>query len=185
MALGATVFKADLQISDMDRHYYHTHALTIAQHPSETAERLMIRLLAFALHAHERLNFGRGLSAQDEPDLARQDLTGAIELWIDVGLPDETRIRKACGRAADVVVMTYSGRHSATWWDKHSAALMRLRNLRVINVPAASSLALAALASRTMQLQCLIHDGVVQMVLGERTVSIEVTTLKTTTNSLR
>ncbi len=178
MALGATIFKVELQISDMDRHYYHTHALTLAQHPSETAERLMIRVLAFALHAHERLSFGRGLSTQDEPDLSRQDLTGAIELWIDVGHPDESRLRKACGRAAEVVVMTYSGRQSETWWEKNAPLLLRLRNLRVINVPAASSLALAALASRTLQLQCLIQDGEVQMMLGERSVSLAVSTLK-------
>ncbi len=178
MALGATIFKAELQISDMDRHYYHTHALTIAQHPSETTERLMIRVLAFALHAHERLSFGRGLSAQDEPDLSRQDLTGAIELWIDVGQPEEARLRKACGRAAEVVVITYSARHSETWWERNSTALSRLRNLSVINIPAANSLALAALASRTMQLQCLIQDGEVQMMLGDRCVSITVSTLK-------
>jgi uncharacterized protein YaeQ len=178
MALGATIFKVELQISDMDRHYYHTHALTIAQHPSETAERLMIRVLAFALYAHERLCFGRGLSAQDEPDLARQDLTGAIELWLDVGHPEEARLRKACGRAAEVVVMNYSGRHSETWWEKNSTALSRLRNLSVISIPVASSLALAALATRTMQLQCLIQDGEVQMMLGDRCVSVAVSTLK-------
>ena len=92
MALKATIFKAELQIADMDRNYYHDHALTIARHPSETDERMMVRVLAYALHAHEALSFGKGLSTDDEPDLWQKDLTGAIELWIDVGQPDEKRI---------------------------------------------------------------------------------------------
>lgn len=103
------MFKADLQVSDMDRHYFQAHALTLAQHPSETDERLMVRLLAFALHADEALAFGRGLSS-DEPDLWRKDLTGQIELWIEVGQPDEQYLRRACGRAREVIVYSYSGR---------------------------------------------------------------------------
>jgi uncharacterized protein YaeQ len=99
MALKSTIFKAELSVADMDRNYYGDHALTIARHPSETDERMMVRVLAFALHAHERLEFGRGLSTDDEPDLWQRDLTGAIERWIDVGLPDEQDLRKACGRA--------------------------------------------------------------------------------------
>lgn len=110
MALKATIFKADLQIADMDRGYYGGHALTLARHPSETDERMMVRLLAFALFAGERLAFGRGLSAEDEPALWQKDLTGAVELWIEVGLPDERDIRKACGRADRVVVLCYGGR---------------------------------------------------------------------------
>ena len=89
MALKATIFKADLQIADMDRNHYGNHALTLARHPSETDERMMVRLLAFAIHADEQLSFGKGLSTEDEPDLWQKDLTGAIERWIDVGLPDE------------------------------------------------------------------------------------------------
>ena len=92
MALKSTVYKADLHIADMDRQYYQQHSLTLARHPSETEERLMVRLLAFVLHAAERLEFGQGLSTDDEPDLWLKDLTGAIELWIDVGLPDEGRL---------------------------------------------------------------------------------------------
>src|SRR5476651_2124506 len=99
MALKATIFKADLQIADMDRGYYRDHALTLARHPSETDERMMVRLLAFALNADENLAFGKGLSAEDEPALWLRDLTGAIGLWIEVGLPDEKAVRKACGRA--------------------------------------------------------------------------------------
>src|SRR5258708_30643507 len=106
MALKSTIFKAELTVSDLDRHHFATHALTIARHPSETDERMMVRLLAFALNADDALEFGRGLSSEDEADLVRRDLTGAIDAWIDVGLPDERRVRKASGRAARVVVYT-------------------------------------------------------------------------------
>ena len=110
MASNATIFKATMQISDMDRHYYEDHALTLARHPSETDERMMVRLLAFALHAHENLSFGRGLSSEEEPALWQKDLTGAIDLWIEVGQPDEKTIRQACGRAKQVCIYIYGGR---------------------------------------------------------------------------
>jgi uncharacterized protein YaeQ len=118
MALKATIFKAELSVADIDRGVYGDHTLTIARHPSETDERMMVRLLAFALHADERLEFGRGLSAEDEPDLVRRDLTGTLEQWIDVGLPDEREVRKACGRAREVIVYAYGGRAVPLWWDK-------------------------------------------------------------------
>lgn len=177
MALKATIFKADLQISDMDRHYYADHALTIARHPSETDERMMIRLLAFALNAHEALIFGKGLSTEDEPDLWQKDLTGAIDLWIDVGQPDEKRILKACGRSSRVLVYSYSST-SNIWWNQIASKVDRAKNLSVLNVPAESSLALAKLAQRTMQLQCTIQEGQIWMSGGEDTVQLELNTLK-------
>ena len=118
----------------MDRGYYADHALTIARHPSETDERMMLRVLAFALHAGEGLTFGKGLSTDDEPDLWQRDLTGGIRLWIDVGQPDEKLVRRACGRADEVVVYTY-GRGADLWWGRSRAALERTRNLRVMSVP--------------------------------------------------
>jgi uncharacterized protein YaeQ len=105
MALKSTIFKVELSVADIDRGYYRDHSLTLARHPSETDERMMVRLLAFALHADPALEFGRGLSAEDEPDLVRRDLTGASEQWIEVGLPDEPEVRKACGRSRAVSVM--------------------------------------------------------------------------------
>src|SRR6056297_2009370 len=109
MALKATIFKAALNIADMDRHYYGDHQLTLAQHPSETAERLMVRLLAFALNASETLTFTKGISTDDEPDLWQKSLSDDIELWIELGLPNESRLRKACGRAQRVIVYAYGG----------------------------------------------------------------------------
>lgn len=172
MALKATVHKAELQVSDMDRHYYATHALTLAQHPSETDLRLMVRLLAFAMFAHERLEFGRGLSTDDEPDLWRRALTGEIEQWIELGQPDESRIRKACGRARQVVVVGYGGRAFALWWEKNAAALARHANLSVLAVPAESAAELGALLERGMRLQCLVQDGELQVIADDATVAV-------------
>jgi uncharacterized protein YaeQ len=178
MALKATIFKAELQIADMDRNYYHEHALTVARHPSETDERMMVRLLAFALHASEMLSFGKGLSTDDEPDLWQRDLTGAIELWIDVGQPDEKRIRRACGRARQVYVYSYGGHGAAIWWDQIASKLDRSKNLTVVSVPAAASQALGKLARRNMQLNCTIQDRQVWLADAQDRVQVDLTTAK-------
>jgi uncharacterized protein YaeQ len=162
MALNATTYRIELSISDMDRGYYATHTLTLARHPSETDERLMVRLLVFALRADERLLFGKGISSDDEPDLWRKDMTGDILEWIELGQPDEQRMRRACGRARQVVVVNYSGRGADIWWDKNKVAFARLKNLTVIDIAAPAVDALAALATRNMRLQCLIQDHQVQ-----------------------
>lgn len=161
MALSATIRKVELQISDLDRNHYASHSLTLAQHPSETDERLVARVLAFVLYADERLAFGRGLSTEDEPDLWRRDYSGQIEQWIELGQPDESRLRKAAGRAREVVVVGYSGRAFELWWDKNAAGLARLDNLTVLDVSAGAE-QLAALLERNMDLQCLVQDGQVQ-----------------------
>lgn len=171
MALPSTVYKAQLQVADMDRHYYADHALTVACHPSETLERMMVRVLAFALHADDMLAFGRGLSAEDEPDLLRADLTGAISLWIDVGLPDEKALRKACGRADQVVLYAY-GRAADVWWDTNRKGLLRLSNLTVIRLDPAVTKALGDMAERTMQLQCNIQDDEVWFGNGQQNVDV-------------
>lgn len=172
MALKATIFKAGLQIADMDRNYYRDHALTIARHPSETDERMMMRVLAYALHAGDALSFGKGLSTDDEPDLWQKDLTGAIELWIDVGQPDEKRLRRACGRARAVVVYSYGGQGAAIWWGQNASKLERIGNLTVVSVTAAASQALAKLARRNMQLNCTIQDE--QVWLGDTAERVQV-----------
>ena len=170
MALKSTIFKVELQIADLDRNYYQNHTLTVARHPSETDERMMVRVLAFAMHADAALVFGKGLSSEDEPDLWRKDLTGAIELWIDVGLPDEKRVRRACGRSQQVVVLTYGGRVADMWWQQNQAALQRQDKLTVINLSTEDSRALAALAERGMQLQCTLQEAELWLIVdGENT----------------
>ncbi len=173
MALKSTVVKAELQISDMDRHYYATHNLTVAQHPSETDARLMVRLLAFAMYADERLEFGRGLSQDDEPDLWRKELTGEILLWIDLGQPDEARIRKACGRSRQVVLFTYGGRSSDIWWEKNAVSLARSRNLTVIDIPIEVVEQLTVMMVRGMRLNVMIQDGELQVLGGDVTIDIK------------
>ena len=178
MAIKATIFKTNLQIADMERHYYQDHALILARHPSETDERMMVRMLAFALHAHEYLEFGQGMTADDEADLWQKDLTGAIELWIDVGIPDEKLIRKACGRANQVIVYCYGGRIAEMWYAQNSSQLARQKNLTVINLPQESTRAMAALAQRSMQLQVTIQDGQVWLSDGKESVMVERVVLK-------
>ena len=178
MAIKATIFKANLQIADMERHYYQDHALTLARHPSETDERMMVRLLAFALHAHEYMEFGQGMTNDDEADLWQKDLTGSIELWIDVGIPDEKLIRKACGRANEVVVYCYGGRVADMWFAQNSAQFERQKNLAIINLPVATTQALAKLAQRKMDLQCTIQDGQVWLGDGAASVQVERVVLK-------
>jgi len=176
MALKSTIFKVELQIADMDRNYYADHPLTIARHPSETDERMMVRVLAFALHAGPDLEFGKGLSTDDEPDLWQRDLTGAIALWIDVGQPDEKLVRRACGRADEVIIYTY-GRGAELWWARGSTAVGRAPNLRVVNVPMMACQDLAKLAQRTMELQCTIQEGHVWLGNRDRTVEVALTIL--------
>ena len=178
MASNATIFKAIVQISDMDRQYYEDHVLTLARHPSETDERMMVRLLAFVLHAHEALSFGRGLSTEEEPALWQKDLTDAIDLWIEVGQPDEKAVRRACGRAKQVYIYTYGGRGADQWWGKNLAALERLNNLAVMNLPLDGLRALATLAQPSMQLQCTIQEGQIWIADGENTAHIALTLLK-------
>lgn len=178
MAPNATIFKAVLHIADVDRHYYEDHSITLARHPSETDERMMVRLLAFARHAHEALSFGRGLSTEDEAALWQKDDTGLIELWIEVGLPDEKAIRQACGRARQVYVYTYGGRPADQWWKQNVVALDRLNNLTVVNLSLEGSRALVSLAQRSMDLHCTIQDGQVLIGDGANAAQLELSTWK-------
>ena len=159
MALKATIYKVDLSLADMDRNHYADYTLTLARHPSENDQRMMVRLLAFMCYADEALAFGKGLSTDEEPDLCRRDLTGAIDLWIVVGQPDERWLRKASGRSARVVVFNYGGRVAQIWWEQNAATLTRLPNLTVWRLAPDDTQALAAIAERSLNLQCLIQDG--------------------------
>ncbi len=177
MAPRATVYKAQLQIADMDRHYYADHPLTIACHPSETEERLMVRVLAFALNASEYLTFGKGLSDDDEPDLWAKDLTGIIELWIELGQPEEKAILRACGRSAKVIVYAHVA-NAAAWWAGVEGKLSRAKNLAVYAIAPESKAALGALAARSMDLQCTVQDGDVWIRTSTESVQVALTTLR-------
>lgn len=181
MALKSTVFKANLQIADIDHGYYADHALTLARHPSETDERMMIRLVALALQAHRlqtelggdgTLAFGAGLSNPDEPDVWLRDYTGQTRLWVEVGQPEDKPLAKACNRADAVVVYAFA--HAAeVWWRGIENKLTRLDKLQVWRVPTEASQALAALAERSMQLQATIQEGVLMLGNGRQQVDVE------------
>lgn len=181
MALKSTVFKAELQVADMDRGHYGSHALTLARHPSENDERLMMRLLAYALHAggegEEALAFANGMTEMDEPDLWRRNLGGEIELWIDVGQPDEKWLRKASHRTREQWLYVY-GRQGDLWWTQHAGVLAKLPRLAVRQIAAEATAALASLAQRTMRLQCTVQDGLVWVSDGDQTVEVAPLLLK-------
>jgi uncharacterized protein YaeQ len=173
MALKAAIHKAEVTISDMDRGYYHTHLLTLAQHPSETLERLMLRLVVFVLHAHAQLAFTRGLSAADEPELWQKNDTGDIALWIELGEPDARRLRQASGRASQVWLYSY-GRGSDVWWQTMKNKVSRLKNLRVLRIASPTLAELAKLHGRNMQLQAIIQDSQLWLSCGDACVLVEV-----------
>lgn len=177
MALKSTIYKAQLQISDMDRQVYGEHNLTLALHPSETEERLLVRLLAFALRvpANDQrgtLQFARGLSDSDEPDLWQRDYTDQVVQWIEVGQPDERRIGKACARSEQVMVLAYST-STPTWWAGLQTRVTRWRQLEVWKLEPDQSQALAGLAQRSMQWQVTIQDGQIWVSSGSETVEIQ------------
>jgi uncharacterized protein YaeQ len=178
MALKATIYKAELNVSDMDRNHYQTYNLTIAQHPSETTERMMVRLAAFALNAGEQLEFTKGLSTDDEPDLWAHSLSDEIDLWIELGQPDEKRIRKACNRAKRVIIYGYHGRAAQLWWQQIENSCRRFNNLQVVDFDAAAIEQLQQLTSRTMRLQASIQDGMLWLGDSSQTIEIDMTVLQ-------
>lgn len=172
MALPSTIFKADLSISDLDRQYYADHQLTLARHPSETDERMMVRLLAFILYADERLVFSKGLCADDEPALWQKSFSGDIELWVDVGLPDEKRVRKACQKSEQTVLLLYGGRSAELWWERNVTKVSRFDNLTVYEVSEQDSNSLLQIVKRSMKLQCTLQDGVVWITGQDGSISV-------------
>jgi len=172
MATNSTIYKADIQITDMDRNYYQDHQLTLARHPSETDARMMVRLLAFALNASDSLQFSRGISTDNEPDLWQKSLSDEIELWIDLGQPDEKRIRKACGRSARVMIYTYQERSAAAWWEQQKNKLHRFDNLCIIHLAEPEVAELGTMAMRNMRLQCTVQDAQLWFSNGEHAMEI-------------
>ena len=167
MALKATIFKAVVNVSDLDRGVYLDQTLTLARHPSETDERMMVRLLAWVLNADPLLEFTKGLCADDEPELWQKELHGEIAHWIEVGLPDEKRLKKACNRSARVSLYVYGARAAQVWWQQNSTQLAKLSNLAVYFCPDELSQTLAAQATRSMSWQATISDGTVWLSSGE------------------
>jgi len=178
MAIKSTVYKLQLQIADMDRGYYNTHALTLACHPSETAQRMLHRVITFGLKATESLEFCKGISSDEEPDLWQKSLSDEIELWIDLGQPEEKRIRKACGRSKEVALFPYQPGSAKIWWEQNKSKFERFKNLSVILLTEAEKDQLPLLISRTMDLQMTVQDGQVWLTNGEHNICVDTDTLK-------
>ncbi|MFZ3582478.1 YaeQ family protein [Loktanella sp. DJP18] len=183
MAQKATIYKVELSVSDMDRHYYETHKLTLAKHPSETDERLMVRIVAFALNAHEHLEMTKGLSTDDEPDIWQKSLSGALDVWVALGLPSEKVVRQSCGKAGKVIVYAYGGRTAEVWWDKIRNSTTRFDNLQVVSFSEAETGKLAELASRAMKLQVNVQDGQVMVSVGDHIAYVTPIAWKTAADS--
>ena len=186
MALKSTIFKANLAVADIDHNYYADHALTLARHPSENDERMMVRIIALALNAYKLqsvcdgdgvLGFGAGLSNTDDPDVSLRDFTGRTRVWIEVGQPEEKPLMKACGKADEVLLYCFS--HAAgIWWKGIENKLVRLQNLAVWRIPSETSQAVAALAQRSMQLQATIQENALMLGDGKTSIDIELQRLK-------
>ncbi|MFP1722220.1 YaeQ family protein [Lonsdalea quercina] len=161
MALKATVYKAAVNIADMDRHFFHDAALTIAQHPSETDQRMMLRLLAWICHADETLRFTKGLCADNEPEIWRHSDDQQIELWIELGLPDEKRLKKACSLSREVVLYAYNERAARVWWQTMADKTAQLSNLTVHFLDDKQLMQLTTLVRRNMSLQATLQEGTI------------------------
>ncbi len=177
MALNAIIHKAEIHIADMNRHYYENHNLTLAQHPSETDRRLMLRLLAFSLHASKDLQFTKGLSTDDEPDLWIKNFSDEIDLWIDLGQPSEKRIRKACNRSKQVVIYSYGDNALDTWFKQVQNKLQRFNNLHIFHINDESAGYIEALMARSMNLQCNIQDNDISISNDKNAIDISVNQL--------
>lgn len=177
MALKSTIFKATIHLSDMDRDYYDTLNLTVAQHPSETDLRLMTRFLAYILNAHEQLAFGKGLSDEDEAALWQINYSEEIELWIELGQPDEKRIKKACNKSQHTILYGYSSPFDV-WWKQNQSKLSQYKTLTVERFNYETVNQLATFLSRTMEIQASIQDGQLWLTLGDESLLIEKETLQ-------
>lgn len=179
MAQKATIYKVELSVSDMDRHYYETHKLTIAKHPSETDERMMLRILAFALNADEQLEMTKGLSTDDEPDIWEKSLSGELNRWISLGLPSDKIVRQSCGKAKSVIIYAYGGNPADMWWSKIKNSTTRFDNLTVVSLAQTETKELAGLADRSMQMQVNIQEGEVMVSVSDNIVYVTPVELKT------
>ncbi len=176
MAIKATIYKAQLQLANMDRNIYCDPALTIARHPSEADERMMIRVLALAMGwpsdtLQGTIELAKDMWDVDEPALWQKNYSGEILHWVDVGQPDDKRLMKASGRAHHVTLWAFQN-STPVWWAAIANKLTRARNLTVWQVPSDQSQALAKLAQRSMQLQVSVQDGTVWVNDGNETVEI-------------
>ncbi|HDG1707345.1 TPA: YaeQ family protein [Kluyvera ascorbata] len=175
MALKATIYKAVVNVADLDRNQFLDASLTLARHPSETQERMMLRLLAWIKYANERLQFTRGLSSEDEPEVWLHNDHMGIDLWIELGLPDERRIKKACSLSQEVALFTYNSRAAEIWWQQNQNKMAGFKNLAVWYLDDEQLAKLSAFAERTMTLQATIQEGAIWLSDAQNNLEIHLT----------
>jgi uncharacterized protein YaeQ len=175
MALKSTIFKVNLTISDMNRNYYQDHQFTLAQHPSETDVRMLVRIVAFALNAHEHLQFTKGLGSTEEPDIWQVDLTGEIQHWIDLGQPNEKRIRQSCSKANRVSIYTYLSHinNAAHWYETVKETALRFEHLQVSYLTIADQASVEQFIGRTMTLNCMIQNDEIMLADEKNTMTFK------------
>jgi uncharacterized protein YaeQ len=178
MAIGSTIYKAKVNVCDLRRHYYVEHALTLACHPSETEQRMMLRLLSFALYADENLSFGKGLSSADEPDLWLHNDNGTINTWIDLGQPDTKQVKRACSKSERVIVFSYGDSVLENWWGPNQQLLNSLKNLQVLHINADHYHSLKDFAEKNMSLTVNIDEDEVYLSNDLDTLNFQISLLK-------
>lgn len=178
MAQGSEIYKVQVSLSNLNSHYYDDFALTLARHPSESEARLMFRLTAL-LHSSaesefERLQFTKGISTQEEPDIWQKNYSGDILQWIELGQPDLKRLRQAMGKSQIVRVYTYNPNTSGEWYQKISRDILNYKKLEIFHLEVTKGQSLENLISRTMDLSCLIEEQVLYLSNDSDRVEIEV-----------
>tara|TARA_R110002072_G_scaffold534_6_gene4006 strand:- start:179115 stop:179657 length:543 start_codon:yes stop_codon:yes gene_type:complete len=174
MALGSTIYKVDINLSNFNTHYYQDFNLTMAKHPSEDEARMMYRLLAFLYCAHEDLKFTRGLSTTEEPELWQKDYTGQIIQWIDMGLPDLKRIRQACGKSQSVKVFTYHQNKAQEWYQKNKSDFEKNKKLEVYHFNVNENGPIDKFVKKSMVLSCIIEESHMYLSNDNERIGIEI-----------
>jgi len=168
LALGATIYTFDIELADSDRAIYKSLNLRVAQHPSETPDYLLTCVLAYCLEYAEGIAFSKGLSDPDEPAISVRDLTGALQVWVDIGLPEPERLHRASKSAPRVAVYTH--KDPAQWIVKLAAAkIHRAEKLEVFALDRAWLAQLVARLERRMQFSVARSEGEIYLTLGELT----------------
>ncbi len=174
MAIGASIYKVNVSLSNLETHYYHDFDLTIAKHPSENESRMMYRLLAFLYSAHEDLEFTRGLSSTDEPELWQKDYSGEIIQWIELGLPESKRIKQACGKSQVVKIFTYHKNKSEEWVKKMKGDFQSHKKLPVYHLDVVENGPLEKLVEKSMKLSCIIEEQYMYIGNDQERIGVEI-----------
>ena len=176
MAQPAIIYRVNIQLSDVDRNLYQKLQTTVARHPSETPERLIARVLAYAVRFDPELAFTKGISAGDEPDLWIKGPDGRVTTWIEVGQPDPERLLKASRHAGRVILFAY-GPTRFRWENQHLSRLSAISNLTVLGIEYDFLSQIVARLQRAVNWELTITEGNLYLSIGEETLASALTVL--------